>query len=147
MSRVSRVIVQFVRERRAQIEKWGNQSHPDGTGLLGDKERAEHAKATCQGLAAHGKVSWRDILFEEVAEAFAEKDVDALRIELRQVGAVAAAWIEDIEERMLELIDDKVSEWHEREDIDIPLHEYLGMSIHEYNNWVRDAVIPDNYHL
>lgn len=141
------MIVEFVRERRAQIEKWGEQSYPDGTGLLGDKERAEHAKATCQGLAAHGKVTWRDILFEEVAEAFAEKDIDALRIELRQVGAVAAAWIEDIEERMLELIDDKVSNWHEDESIEMSLPEYLGMAIHEYNQWVRDAVIPDNYRL
>lgn len=147
MIRTAKVVVQFVKERRAQNEKWGKQEHPDGTGLLGDKERADHARATCQGLAAHGKVAWRDILFEEVAEAFAEKDISTLRTELVQVGAVTTAWLEHIEERMLEAIDDKVTEWHEREDDGIPLHEYLGMTVFEYNNWVRNSVIPDNYKL
>lgn len=147
MIRTAKVVVQFVKERRAQNEKWGKQEHPDGTGLLGDKERADHARATCQGLAAHGKVAWRDILFEEVAEAFAEKDISALRTELVQVGAVTTAWLEHIEERMLEAIDNKVTEWHEREDDEIPLHEYLGMTVFEYNNWVRNSVIPDNYSL
>lgn len=145
--RTASVLVQFAKERRAQNDKWGKQTHPDGTGLIGDKERADHAKATCQGLAAHGKVAWRDILFEEVAEAFEEKDISALRIELRQVGAVAAAWIEDIEERMLVKIDDKISEWHDMEEDGVPLHEYLGMTEFEYSDYVRSRTLPDNYRL
>lgn len=146
--RTARVLVQFMRERRAQIAKWGEQQHPDGTGLLGDKERAQHAKATCEGLASHGKLAWRDILYEEVTEAFAEKDIDKLRIELRQVGAVAAAWIEDIENRMQEIIDDRISEWHSGDpENETTLAEYLGMSRKEYFDWVESATIPDNYKL
>jgi hypothetical protein len=147
MFRTSRVLVQFAKERRAQNDKWGKQDHPDGTGLLGDKERADHARATCQGLAAHGKVAWRDILYEEVAEAFAEKDICALREELKQVGAVTAAWMEHIEERIIESIDDKISEWHDSPDDNGTLAEYLRMTDAEYFEYINTSTLPDNYRL
>lgn len=147
MFRTARVLIQFAKERRAQNDKWGKQTHPDGTALIGDKERADRARATCQGLAAHGKVTWRDILFEEVTEAFAEKNIDTLRIELRQVGAVAAAWIEHIEERMLEEIDNKISQWHESPEDGVSLAEFLGMTEFEYSLFVQNSTLPDNYRL
>lgn len=43
-------------------------------------------------------------------------------------------------------IDDYIDTWHDRGDIQaeaLPLHEYLGLSIDEYELWVRDPdVLP-----
>lgn len=88
----------IVRERLRQLDKWGPQEHPDGTGehlaQFADKMRAAADRA-----AAEGKITWRDILAEETFEAFAESDPARLRSELVQVAAVAVAWIEDIDNR------------------------------------------------
>jgi hypothetical protein len=43
--------------------------------------------------------NWRDILAEEVAEAFAETDPDRLQTELIQAAAVVQAWIADLRSR------------------------------------------------
>jgi len=37
---------------------------------------------------------------------------------------------------ILEKIDDEIEQWH-NSDIDIPLHEYLGMTEKEYAKWVE----------
>lgn len=88
----------MLNERERQVEKWGEQHHPDGTGagynLPRDVNRME-----CDHAFAAGEGTWRHILLEEVYEALAEEDVEKLRAELVQVGAVAAAWIEDIDSR------------------------------------------------
>jgi hypothetical protein len=60
---------------------------------------AEHAKAMTDAAAEAGVVTWRDILHEEVCEAFAETDPEALRAELVQVAAVAVKWVEAIDRR------------------------------------------------
>lgn len=86
-------------ERQRQLAKWGEQRHPDGTAITGDDERAASAKHTCQSMAAMNQVTWRDILWEEVAEALAEKEPAALRTELVQCAAVIQAWIADIDQR------------------------------------------------
>jgi hypothetical protein len=86
-------------ERQAQLAKWGDQQHPDGTGLVGDDKRADNARAVCQYAAKHGAVTWRDILWEEIAEALAETDPAKLRAELIQCGAVIAAWVSDLDRR------------------------------------------------
>lgn len=92
------LIDDFWAERQAQLQKWGVQRHPDGTGeryrLLADRYRAD-----CQLAAANGGPTWRHILAEEVFEAFAETDTAKLRTELVQSAAVIAAWIEDIDNR------------------------------------------------
>jgi len=82
-----------------QDVKWGEQNHPDGTG--GDKawREAQHARAACDDAHARGEDTWRLILAEEVAEAFAEGDVRKLRAELLQVAAVAVQWVEAIDRR------------------------------------------------
>lgn len=85
-------------ERHRQDQRWGEQNHPDGTSAQ-NRQKAAAAKATCERKAAAGLVSWRDILLEEVHEAGAEEDPDALREELLQVAAVAVAWIEAIDRR------------------------------------------------
>jgi hypothetical protein len=94
-----RVLADVDNERTAQDIVWGEQNHPDGTGLPYDTETAEAARERCQQSAAMGTVTWREILFEEVWEAMAEADPVKLREELVQVAAVALAWVEAIDRR------------------------------------------------
>ena len=43
---------------------------------------------------------------------------------------------------LLEDIDDSIDEWHEST-ADVPIYDYLGMSIEEYGAWVEDSdVLP-----
>ena len=94
----SAVCFEVMRERERQHAKWGEQNHPDGTGLNEiHAERAEVAKHVCQSAFAAGEGTYMDILHEEVCEAFAESDPAKLRAELVQVAAVAVAWIEKID--------------------------------------------------
>jgi len=94
------VIGDVLHERRVQNAKWGEQDHPDGTALGNyDKWSEVHAKEATNNAAADGRCTWRLILAEEVAEAFAESDPTLLREELIQVAAVASAWVEAIDRR------------------------------------------------
>ena len=86
-------------ERHRQDAKWGEQNHPDGTGQVVDIEYADDVKAACDANHRAGIGTFRDILEEEVAEAFAESDPAKLRAELLQVAAVAVAWVEAIDRR------------------------------------------------
>jgi hypothetical protein len=86
-------------ERYRQIEKWGDQRHPDGTENPTNRVRATIAKMICDTAAQQGRVTWCHILAEEVMEAFAETDPAKIRAELIQVAAVCAAWISDIDRR------------------------------------------------
>ncbi|MFE9812346.1 NUDIX hydrolase [Streptomyces sp. NPDC005548] len=95
---VAQHMVDVDAERQRQLKRWGDQTHFDGTGRPGDVEEADRLRALC---AANGPAedNWRDILAEEVAEAFAETDQDRLRTELVQCAAVIAAWILNIDRR------------------------------------------------
>ncbi|WP_327710062.1 DUF6011 domain-containing protein [Streptomyces sp. NBC_00464] len=86
-------------ERQAQLAKWGDQHHPDGTGSLPLALEADKAREGCQAAFARGDGTWMHVLIEEVMEAFAESDPAKLRAELIQVAAVCAAWIADIDSR------------------------------------------------
>jgi hypothetical protein len=91
---------EVAQERLRQVDKWGHQDHPDGTRpTIPSLNAAEHAKQACDYAFRHGIGTWRHILEEEVAEAFAESDPAKLRAELIQVAAVAAAWVESIDRR------------------------------------------------
>ncbi|WP_433513703.1 hypothetical protein ACQP2T_60835 [Nonomuraea sp. CA-143628] len=86
-------------ELAAQDAKWGEQTHPNGTGpdvvwgLTGRAASlADLAKGLCERRAEEGRLTWRDILLEEVAEAFAEDDPSRLGAELLQVAALAVQW-------------------------------------------------------
>lgn len=83
-------------ERARQDAKWGEQNHLDGTGP-GYQKHANAARRRCQAAAEYGLVSFKDILEEEVFEAFAESDPAKLRAELIQVAAVAVAWVEKLD--------------------------------------------------
>lgn len=95
------VLDEVAAERARQDVKWGEQSHPDGTGVFprADRRAADEARRECQMLAAGGFCTWRAILAEEVAEAFAETDPAKLRAELVQVAAVAVQWVQAIDRR------------------------------------------------
>lgn len=112
------IAVEVLHERDRQDAKWGEQNHPDGTAgpirwlrylayvVPGGELRAATAdeiaaaaKTATDTAAESGEVTWRDILLEEVAEAFAEVDSAKLRAELVQVSAVAQQWIGAIDRR------------------------------------------------
>lgn len=106
------VAEEVIGERLRQDQRWGEQNHPDGTGVDWAAEivpafpsgpvaaqTAKIARLDCQRAAQRGKCTWLKILREEVAEAFAETDPVKLRTELIQVAAVAQAWAEAIDRR------------------------------------------------
>lgn len=95
-----RVLTEVLAERIQQDDQWGEQNHPDGTGIEGDAHRADQSKEINDYLVKLGTLTFRDILYEEVMEAFAERDVQRLREELIQVAAVAVAWVEAIDRRV-----------------------------------------------
>jgi len=94
------VLYDVLEERYLQDFRWEDQSHlPDGTGDEAARAQACVAKAACQRAADAGRVTWRHVLAEEVAEALAEAEPAKLRRELVQVAAVAAAWVEALDRR------------------------------------------------
>ena len=86
-------------ERQRQLAKFGDQHHPDGTGLPVYQHSANRYRDHADRAAASGVLAWRDVLLEEVHEALAESDPTKLRTELVQVAAVCAAWIADLDSR------------------------------------------------
>lgn len=93
------VLAEVQAERERQDARWGPQNHPNGTGMHFLKAGAENARRECEAAFDAGRGTWRHVLYEEVHEALAEKDPAALRAELVQVAAVAAAWIAAIDRR------------------------------------------------
>lgn len=94
-------MVEVDAERQRQLAKWGDQHHPDGTGLHPDRQKqlADEARDLCERAARGGFLAWSHILMEEVREAMAEEDPAALRTELVQCAAVIQAWIADLDSR------------------------------------------------
>ena len=95
----NRVLSEVLAERIAQDAKWGEQNHPNGTGLNYQRHLADEERNACQAAFRNGRGTWRHVMAEEIAEANAEKDPAKLRAELVQVAAVAVAWIEAIDRR------------------------------------------------
>ncbi|WP_159622695.1 hypothetical protein [Ruania rhizosphaerae] len=112
-TRIPIALADVLAERGRQDQKWGEQNHPDGTGAatitlystdpnLDFRTAAELATIFTRKTdenAMNGKVTWRDILLEEVFEALAEADPAALRTELVQIAAVATQWVQAIDRR------------------------------------------------
>jgi hypothetical protein len=72
---------------------------PDGTGSDQMKQMADWARANTDRACDLGEMTRLDILLEEVYEAAAEDDLEALDAELNQVGGVILAWRLAIAER------------------------------------------------
>jgi len=93
------VFTDLLSEINRQDELWGDQSHhPDGTAMRWDAMRAAAARQFAERMVREGKLTWRYILEEEVAEALAATG-EKLREELIQVAAVALQWAAAIERR------------------------------------------------
>jgi len=41
-----------------------------------------------------------------------------------------------------EEMDNKIDEWH-KGGSGIPLHEFLGLTLEEYKNWIEKGILPD----
>ena len=102
-------------ERLRQLKRWGDQRHPDGTNTSqDDTAHADLYRNITEELAREGRLTWRAILKEEIAETFACPPVlgpeDALRrdgesdleSEMVQSAAVLAAWHSDVCRRVWE---------------------------------------------
>lgn len=96
---MSNVLAQAEAEMLRQTEIFGEQNHPDGTGRTGDSAQANFYRELCDNANARGFLTWRHILDEEVAEAFAESDPEKLQLELIQVAAVCLQWVKAIRRR------------------------------------------------
>jgi len=107
MSATDDVLTEVAAERLRQDARWGEQSHPDGTGLVEAcgllQSRtdlpSERARRLNQEAIRTGRLTWALILLEEVCEALEERDPARLRAELVQVAAVAVQWAEAIDRR------------------------------------------------
>jgi hypothetical protein len=88
-------------EHDRQIELWGAQDYPDGTGGDHYRRLAEQARRECQLAKDDPDIGprWSLILLEEVYEALAEADPAKLRTELVQVVAVIKEWIKGNDRR------------------------------------------------
>ena len=91
------VLMDVLAERRRQSQLHGVQTLPDGTGDPASRITRDVAQMLCDKATASGRLTWRDILREEVMEAFAESERDKLRVELVQIAAVAVQWVEAID--------------------------------------------------
>ena len=93
------ILESVVEERDRAMAKFGVQSHPDGTGGTAAEIIRDQQRELVDEQARKGKSTWRDILMEEVREAFAETDLVALDKELMQVQQVCLVWREHIARR------------------------------------------------
>lgn len=85
-------------ERSRQNEKWGEQNLPSGT-TMKYFAPLRTAKRKCDEAAKENRITWLDILKEEVYEVFAETDETKLREELIQVIAVSRSWVECLDRK------------------------------------------------
>lgn len=128
----ARVLLDVAAERTRAEELFPDQHLPDGTpenahriGAAKALELAEHTRdmfrKVCQDKAAHGTVTWWDVVREEFYEAGAETNPQNLRDELVQLAAMVVRWIEDIDLRAVnaELLIDRVL--HPETDLPHPL--------------------------
>lgn len=94
------ILETVIEERDSAMQKWGVQSHPDGTSEYDVRQvRRDLQRKAVDAQAENGTSNWYDILLEEVYEAGAEVDLVALDKELCQVMQVCLVWREDIRRR------------------------------------------------
>ncbi|WP_091232541.1 hypothetical protein [Microbacterium sp. 3J1] len=103
---VGGILTEIGRERGAQDAKWGAPKNvPNGTGLDGSLlgysfgELRDMLQSTVDRLAERRESTMAAVLLEEVFEVLAEDDDERVREELIQVAAVAAKWVQIIDER------------------------------------------------
>ncbi|WP_018351990.1 NUDIX hydrolase [Longispora albida] len=85
-----------VAERHRQHALFGRQDLPDGTGPE-YRALADEARIDCENAEP---LTWRDLVREEVFEAFAESDPRALYAELTQAAGLIAQWMQALRGRI-----------------------------------------------
>jgi hypothetical protein len=95
---LSEILEDIRAERSRQIDKFGWQSLPNGTSADYEHSVAK-VKELCEKQHNDGTLEWLTVLTEEFLEAAAETDPVKLRAELIQVAAVAAAWVQDLDNK------------------------------------------------
>jgi hypothetical protein len=94
-----RVLVHVASERKRQDLAFGEQNHRSGTDHKRFKTAAHNARAEYDIAKKEGRLTWTEVLREELYEALEEEDPAKLRRELVQVAAVAVAWIQCLDRR------------------------------------------------
>jgi len=98
---MTQIFAEIAEERRRQDAKWGIQNHPvrDDRESPWLQEQAETYRKICDIKAHEKRLTWYDIIIEEMFEAFAEDTPESQRAELVQMVAVGHAIIECIDRR------------------------------------------------
>lgn len=97
-------------ERQRQYDQYGtNETLPDGTGPqvrwaapasgLVATDLEQDFRTSYEAADNLGRLTWRHLVLEEIAEAFQETDPERLTEELIQVAALAVSWVEKITAR------------------------------------------------
>ena len=104
-----KVLEKVFEERIRQVQQYGhNEDLLDGIGMpwlrpLTDASAAEIEQSLRDDYedfeATTGNPTWVHLIREELAEAFAEEDLDALIVELTQVAALCVSFIEKLQKR------------------------------------------------
>lgn len=101
--KIRNVLDEVYQERQRQLQKWGVQDHPQGTGpevMLFGFTIQEMTSFVKSFNDEHDNPFWGTILLEEVLEALSEREGSPeLRQELLQVAAVAVAAVENLDAR------------------------------------------------
>ena len=110
--KIDHVLAQVLKERYAQIEKWGQQDHPIldldlppasmDMNIRYSVMGAGIARELVEELTERGELTYMDILIEEVQEVLDALTLEEQRKELIQVAAVAVAMIERIDRHQTE---------------------------------------------
>jgi hypothetical protein len=91
---------EVIHERERQDKRFGPadaRGYALGTGQPGDAEALTAARARYAALDAHGAITWRAVIDEELCEVFAESDPVRVRAEAIQAAAALLAMVEAID--------------------------------------------------
>lgn len=94
------MMVAIREERKRQLQKWGVQRHPHGTGSEAAGLFASQWKVLCDAKHDDDIDDWFTIAGEEMMEVGAETDLHKLFEEVTQAAAVFTAWGEAIIEEI-----------------------------------------------
>jgi hypothetical protein len=90
----------LVVERVRQEKIHPGEPRIDGTGGALAEELCRVVQRWSDDLDGKPENSFAVVLVEEVLEALAETELEPLRLEVKQVGAVAVRWLEDLDRRL-----------------------------------------------
>lgn len=95
------VLEQIRMDRREEDKKYGEQSHPDGTGVAEHANMARLAIEAMDDTIARNPddVTWAGLMTEEYWISMTKEHPEDLRVALIDLCVTAVAWIEDLDRR------------------------------------------------